>query len=191
MKVKKKIMPTLIASLIALLCLASTPTIAFGGVANISDVREQIDNVVLDELERARIPNAAIAIIQGEEIQYIFYPSEADVDKYTLFQIGSTSKAFTALGILLLEDEGLLSLDDPVSQHIPWFTVLNSGEEVSGELTIANLLYHTSGFTRNNFPRASAGASLEEAVRMVNGTELAFSPSQKFTYSNPSYSFLG
>ena len=76
---------------------------------------------------RARIPNASVAIISSNEVEYLYYPDtggKTDVNRYTLFQIGSTSKAFTALAILLLEDEKLLSLSDPVSQHIPWFTVL-------------------------------------------------------------------
>ncbi|MCL1819505.1 MAG: beta-lactamase family protein [Oscillospiraceae bacterium] len=176
-------------------------TIIFSAQTNAaaeSSDREQVDSVILNELAKAKIPNAAIAIMRGEETEYLFYPDtnkngRTAADMNTLFQIGSLSKAYTGLGILLLEDEGLLSLDDPVSEYLPWFTVSYDGESVPPEaFTIANLLYQTSGFTNSDkYPSASVGMSVEEGVRLANGKELAFYPSQQYAYANTNYRILG
>jgi len=142
----------------------------------------QIDLIVQEELAKAKIPNSTVAIIQGENVEYLSYPdaaadSEQMLDMYALFQIGSVSKAYTGLGILLLEDDGLLSLEDPVSKYLPWFTVSYEGKTVPSDvLTIADLIYHTSGFTNSEskYPNAIIGISLEESVRQINESELAF-----------------
>lgn len=171
--------------------------LAVDGDSVISFAGEQFDNVVLDELTESKIPNAAIAIIRGDEVESLSYPnkvSEPADDEYTLFQIGSLSKSFTGLGVLLLEDNGLLSLDDPVSKYLSWFTVSYGGKSVPPEaFTIANLLYQTSGFTNSEakYPSASDGMSIEESVRQISGSDLEFYPSQRFAYANTNYRILG
>ena len=170
---------------------------AASGVSSASDKYEQIDTIVREELAKANIPNSAIAIIQGEDAEYLFYPDadcESTLDRHALFQIGSVSKAYTGLGILLLEDEGLLSLDDLANKYLPWFTVSYEGKTVPPEeLTIANLLYQTSGFTNDEtkYPNASSGMSIEESVRQINESELLFYPSQQFAYANTNFRILG
>jgi CubicO group peptidase (beta-lactamase class C family) len=75
-----------------------------------------------------------------------------------LYQIGSLTKAYTGLAILLLEDEGVLFPSDPVTKYIPWLTFTYQGSIVKSEdFTIAALLYQTSGLTNdeNTYPQAS------------------------------------
>jgi CubicO group peptidase (beta-lactamase class C family) len=157
----------------------------------------QIDAVVSEELFKAKIPNASISIIQGNEVKYLSYPDGGSgfaVDEYTLYQIGSVSKSFTGLGILLLEDNDLLSLDDPVNKYLPWFTVSHNRKAVSSDvLTIADCLYQTSGFTNDEarYPSAKHGMSLEDSVRQINKCELAFYPHERFSYANANYRILG
>lgn len=168
------------------------------------DVTEQdmpfyhIDNMARTVLSKARIPGAAIVVVQGEDVRYLSYGSDLQtkqsVYEDTLFQIGSVSKAFTALGILLLVDEGKLSLDDPVSKQIPWFTVTIRGNEVAPEdLTIANLLYQTSGFTNNDslYPQAEPDVTLEEHIKSISNKELSFYPSERYSYANANYKLMG
>jgi CubicO group peptidase (beta-lactamase class C family) len=175
----------------------SIATHAIGDVYTTSSMQEEIDDIVRDELIKAKIPNAAVAIINGDETEYLPYTnkgSEPALDMNSLFQIGSLSKAYTGLGILLLEDEKLISLDDPVNKYLPWFTVSYDGKTVRHEaFTIANLLYQTSGFTKDEsqYPAASNGISVEHSVRQINGSELAFYPSQQFAYANTNYRILG
>lgn len=111
-----------------------------------------------------------------------------------MYQIGSTTKAFTALGILWLEDEGLVSLDDPVSKYLPWFNMKYEGKKIPDEdITIANLVYQTSGFTNyeTKYPAPKPGMTLEQGIQALSGSELTFYPSAQFAYANTNYNTLG
>jgi len=153
-------------------------------------MEEEAEMHFLNQLRRARIPNAAIAVIEDGETSYLFKDSAHD----TLFQIGSVSKSFTAFAILLLEDMGLLSVSDPVNQHFPWFEVRYNGMPVPhGDMSIYNLLHHTSGLTSNErrFPATTAGMVADDIVSQLIGIELAFYPSTEFGYGNINYVILG
>jgi len=171
------------ACLIALIC--ALPIAAFAQTGVSSEAQEHI----LSQLRRACIPNAAVAVIQGGETSYILKDSERD----TLFQIGSVAKSFTAFGVLLLEDMGLLSVSDPVNRHLPWFEARYRGVPVPHEdITIYNLLHNTSGITSDErrFPSIWLGTQ-DEFVAELAGTELAFYPSMGYAYGNANFVILG
>ena len=146
---------------------------------------------ILSQLRGVRIPNASIGVIQGGETSYIFKDSTHD----TLFQIGSVSKSFTGFGVLYLEYEGLLSVSDPVNKHLPWVEVYYNGVPVPHEdMTIGNLLHHTSGFTsdeRHFTPYLTGGLTANAFIAQITGVELAFYPSTQFVYGNVNYVILG
>ena len=146
---------------------------------------------ILNALARARIPNAAIAVIQDGETNYILRDSTTD----TLFQIGSVSKSFTGFGVLLLEDMGLLSVYDPVNQHLPWFEVRYHGVPVPHEdMAIYHVLQMASGITSDerHFPRPAATESTDAFIaRLSQGLDLAFYPAARHVYGNLNYIILG
>jgi len=180
-------MRKLLTTLLLLIILTTAiPTAAFAHTTISNEAEEHI----LNELNRANIPNAAIAIIQGGETSYILKDSEYD----TLFQIGSVAKSFTGFGVLLLEDMGLLSVSDPVNQYLPWFEVRYNGQLVPHEdISIYNLLQHTSGFTSDErrFLSTVDELSRDELIEQLSGIELAFYPSAGHVYSNVNYMILG
>jgi CubicO group peptidase (beta-lactamase class C family) len=108
----------------------------------------------------------------------------------TKFRIGSLTKQFTAAAILLLQEQGKLSVHEPIGTYLPglpdaWKTV-----------TVENLLTHTSGIPNfTGAPGFSAyklqGHSPEESVALVQGKPLDFAPGTKFYYSNTNYVLLG
>ena len=107
----------------------------------------------------------------------------------TTFQLASISKTFTGTAILLLQKEGLLSVDDPVKQHIPEFPYDN--------ITIRQLLNHTSGLQNymwlvERFWRKSTPPRNEDVLQLfVNHRRpLNFTPGHRFEYSNTGYVFL-
>jgi len=176
-------MKRIIPLILAIVILLATPMSVATAMSN--EAQEHIES----QLRRARIPNAAVAIIQDGETSYILKDSEYD----TLFQIGSVSKSFTGFGVLLLEDMGLLSINDPVNQHLPWFEVNYNGTPVPhGDIAIYNLLQHTSGLTgdQRHFPTFMIETA-DEFISQYRGIELAFYPSSEFAYGDANYVILG
>src|SRR5580765_3377465 len=102
----------------------------------------QIYKIVTRELAIDQVPSAEIAIVRDGKIVFnkaygkanVGLPARTDLP----YQIASNSKQFTAMALLLLEDEGKLSLDDHVSKFLPGIT---GGDQI----TIRQLLSHTSG----------------------------------------------
>ena len=182
-------MKKLLTTLLYLTLLFTTVTPVFA-VTNQTTISNEAKEHILNELSRANIPNAAIAVIQNGETSHILKNSEHD----TIFQIGSVAKSFTGFGVLLLEDMGLLSVSDPINQHLPWFEVRYNGELVPHEdITIYTLLQHSSGFTsdQRRFPSLVSELSQDELIRQLTGIELAFYPSEGHVYGNVNYVILG
>lgn len=108
----------------------------------------------------------------------------------TKFRLGSVTKQFTAACILLLEERGKLSIDDPVSKHMPDAPAAWSG------ITIKTLLAHTSGIpsftgfpTYREFQKKPHTAA--ELVALFRDKPLDFQPGERWNYSNSGYVLLG
>jgi D-alanyl-D-alanine carboxypeptidase len=107
-----------------------------------------------------------------------------------VLRIGSVTKQFTAVGILMLADEGKLALGDDVSKYVPTFT------SKSKPVTIEHLLTHTSGipnFTDDAEYRINRGklSSQAEVVARFKDLPLSFEPGSRWAYSNSGYFLLG
>ena len=110
---------------------------------------------------------------------------------HTLFNIGSISKQFTAMGIVLLEQQNKLSVDDDIRKHIP--ELPDFGESI----TIRHLLHHTSGLRDLHGLLGLAGwrrgdlETNDDVYRIIkNQKELNFKPGEEFLYSNTGYILL-
>ncbi|KAB8162819.1 serine hydrolase [Lysobacter maris] len=95
------------------------------------------------------VPGIAVAIVRdGEVVLERGYglrdlQTRAPVGPRTLFAIASNTKAFTSASLSILADEGRLSLDDRVIDHLPWFRM--SDDYITGEMRVRDLLVHRSG----------------------------------------------
>lgn len=123
---------------------------------------ERVDALIEDAIEREQLAGAVALIARRGQIAYLESFGMADIDDGepmevdSLFRIASMTKAVTSLAVMMLFEEGLFLLDDPVSHYIPAFAnprVLapELGERGSvpaqGEITIRHLLTHTSGLS--------------------------------------------
>jgi len=105
----------------------------------------KIDSIANQTLRMTGVPSASVAVVTHGQLAYAkaygsaklepAVPATADMR----YAIGSISKQFTASALLLLQQDGKLSLDDPVSKFVPGLTRGN-------EVTIRELLSHTSGY---------------------------------------------
>jgi len=120
------------------------------------------------------------------------------VEDDTLFHWGSITKMLTAISILQLRDEGRLTLDDKVTRYIPELRRVHDPFGKIDEITIRMLLSHTAGFQGPTWIYGQdrpwepfEPTEWSQLVAMMPHQELAFSPGEKFSYSNPAYVYLG
>jgi CubicO group peptidase (beta-lactamase class C family) len=119
---------------------------------SIDELHQQLDKILKD----THTPGISIAIVHKDGPEWIAGLGTADVASNrantadTLFRIGSTSKAFSAMSILLLADQGKLSLDDPVHKLAPevWF---ENRWESTDPIRVVNVLEHTTGWDDMHF----------------------------------------
>lgn len=153
--------------------------------ASFSDTQSAAIQALLDDARRiSGVPGMSISILADDEVFY-FSSGYADresglsASENTLYELASVSKAFTGMGILLLEEQGLLSMTDTVQKYLPWFTLKYQGKPVDMQsLTLNNFLHHTSGLTNSrhsqNIPQGNTPDLLQKTVEMLVDAELAF-----------------
>src|SRR5438105_5410857 len=160
-----------------------------------ADLTEKIDKVATDTLTRTGVPSASIAIVKDGQIAYVKAYGDARLEPKTpasttmRYSIGSISKQFTAAAILLLQEEGKLSLDDKVAKYIPDLTRAN-------EVTIRQLLSHTSGYQDYwpqdyVMPGMLQPTSAQKIMDAWARKPLDFEPGTKWQYSNTNFVIAG
>ncbi|MBV9708658.1 MAG: beta-lactamase family protein [Chloroflexi bacterium] len=141
-----------------------------------------------------RLPGLSVSVVLDGKVLYtagfgVASPGRA-VSPHTPFLLGSLSKSFTALAIMQLVECGKLRLDDPVQQHVPWFTVASPD---AASLTVRHLLTHTSGlscYAGRNLLSGRGDKSVDQSVRALSGVKLVHAPGARFEYSNSNYLVL-
>lgn len=162
------------------------------------DERIKIEEFIEKNMDKGKIPGLSITIVRDDKIIYQRGFGYSDIKKKTvvtdktLFEIGSSSKAFTGLAILKLEQDGLIKLNDDVSKYIPWFKVNYKGQNTT--ITLEQLLHHSSGIPFKTIDKISASnedSALEETVKTLVGMELDSKPGEKYQYATINYDVLG
>ena len=154
---------------------------------------EQFSDLVKKLVEDKKIVGGEILIVKSRKIvlheAYGFSDKERELplEKNSIYRIRSMTKPFIGTSIFILEEEGKLSLDDPVSKFIPSF-----GNDKYGALTIRHLIKHTTGFKQDAFPYGYwAAGNLRKAVDVLgeNGPEVT--PGEGFIYSDKNSATMG
>lgn len=162
-----------------------------------SDAPAQVNNLFA-AMDNTTSPGCAVAAMKDGEIVYKHGYGMADLDHNvpiapdTVFHVASMSKQFTAASIVMLAQEGKLSLDDPVRKYIPELP------DFGAPITIRQLIHHTSGL-RDQWEllgfagwRYSLDLITDEDVLAVisRQKDLNFTPGSRFLYSNTGYTLL-
>lgn len=154
-----------------------------------------------DWVEAARVewtmPGVAVAIVDGEEVVFaqgfgVLEQGKDDrVDADTLFAIASNTKMFTAAALGLLVEEGKLSWDDKVVQHLDGFLLWDSYR--TGELTIRDALVHRAGYANiaGDLLWWESDLTREELVARLRYLEPARPMRARWGYSNFMYLVAG
>lgn len=157
---------------------------------------KKLDNEVPALIKEGNIPGVSIAIVKNgrsfiRTYGYADLARKNPVKENTLFELGSCSKAFTALAVIKLVRETKLNLDTPVSHYLPWFRVYYNGAVT--QITPRQLLHHTSGIPWNTISKIKQSDNknaLEQNVRLLIGQELNNLPGHKFEYATINYDVL-
>jgi D-alanyl-D-alanine carboxypeptidase len=175
-------------ALLALSARAQTPALA-------PEVSGEVDRIAREVLASTGAPSASIAIVKDGRIAYVQAYGDAWLEPRTparpdmRYGIGSISKQFTATAILMLAEDGKLSLDDPVSRFLPELTRAD-------EVRIRQLLSHTSGY-QDYWPQDYVPPFMKQNVTAAEILDrwarkpLDFDPGTQYQYSNTGYVIAG
>ncbi|MFM1748139.1 MAG: Esterase EstB [Verrucomicrobiota bacterium] len=108
-----------------------------------------------------------------------------------LFWIASMTKPVTGAAILILQDEGRLSIDDLVEKHLPEFAVLRTPTGRPAKLTIKQILTHTSGLGEASGPATQAARNLADLVPAWLGAKMQFEPGAQWKYCQSGINLAG
>jgi D-alanyl-D-alanine carboxypeptidase len=172
---------------------------------NVSSHPEVIGNIKLleawiqSQMAYRGLPGMSVGIVYNDRLIYAKGFGYADVAKKipvtptTIYRMASVTKTFTATAIMQLRDAGKLSLDDPVTKYLPWFSVKSSFVDAPA-ITIRHLLTHTSGLPReaaypywtdNRWP------TIEQIKATLLNQEAVFAPETQWKYSNLALALSG
>jgi CubicO group peptidase (beta-lactamase class C family) len=109
----------------------------------------------------------------------------------TIFWIASMTKPITGTAVLMLQDEGKLNVADPVAKYIPEFANLETASGKPANLTIAQLLNHTSGLGEAGGPKAKEAKTLADLVPIWLSTPMKYEPGAKWQYTQSGINAAG
>jgi serine beta-lactamase-like protein LACTB, mitochondrial len=154
----------------------------------------------LEELWRSTgAPGISVAVMAQGRLVFAEGAGFADLDNMvpatgtTVYNVGSVSKAITAVAILQLVEKGKVALDDPIRAYVPSFP------EKGSPITIRHIMTHTSGirhYLPTDFPTSEDNenmvpiASLEEAIKIFRDDPLLFQPGERYSYSSYAVNLL-
>jgi D-alanyl-D-alanine carboxypeptidase len=181
--------------------MSKSATVAVLAVLAVSPLSAQtsfdarVDSVARAVLERTGVPSASVAVVRDGRLAYVHAYGNAQLDPEVpaqpdiRYSIGSISKQFAASCILLLQEDGKLSLEDAVSRWLPDLTRAD-------EITVRQLLSHTSGY-QDYWPQDYVPPMMLEPITAQEIMDrwakkpLDFDPGTRWQYSNTNYVIAG
>lgn len=147
----------------------------------------RLDAMVADAQLKSAAPTLVVGVVREGELVHVAGAGELPIpDAYTQYRIGSITKTMTAVLVLQERDAGRLSLDDPLSRHLP--------DTPLGDRTLRQLLGHASGLQREpegEWWERATGGDVKTLLAGLSPEKLAFPPHRFHHYSNLAYGLLG
>lgn len=154
-----------------------------------------LDAYIARSLQASKAPGAAVAIVRNDTVIYhkgfgvLAAGSTTPVTDQTLFEIGSSSKAFTATVVAMLVSDGTMRYDDLVSQYLPDFKL--SDPSASAQVTIRDGLAHRSGIGRGELVWLDAGKSRADILHRIRFLKPESPFRSRWSYQNMMYLAVG
>src|SRR3954452_11130973 len=164
-----------------------------GSLAGQQSAPSAVDQYVTAEMSRQHIPGISLAVVRNDSGLIRRGYGLANVElgvpasDSTVYQSGSLGKQFTAAAVVMLAEQGRLSLDDRISKWLP------EGGPAWRDITVRHLLTHTSAiaeYTDSTFDYRKDYTE-DELVKFAASRPLDFKPGERWSYSNTGYVLLG
>ena len=159
-----------------------------------SQTNEKVVDELFHDFDRANSPGAAVIVIKEGKPLFAKGYGLAELEKKipcttnTNFRLASVTKQFTAMAVLILAEQGKLSLEDLLPKFFPEFP------EYAKAITLRNLLTHTSGLTdyEDHIPQGTTIPLSDRDVLFIlrHQSKADFAPGAQFHYSNSAYALL-
>jgi len=157
----------------------------------ISARADKMDDYLKTEIAKSHIAGASVAVIRNGKVIAAKGYGMANVEQRirvkpnSMFQIASTTKPFTAMGVMMLVEEGKILLDEKASKYLPWLPTIYS------DVTIRQLLSHTSGINRDVRTANVDNFTIDEFKKRFVVAPMSFKLGERWEYSNNGYILLG
>src|SRR5688572_16679838 len=194
-------------SLFALLLLFTTTFSTFAQVGNVQNstaaapasayaaALSAIEGKTDARRKELGIPGMSLVIVKDEQVIYSKglgykdFENKVPVTPDTQFAIGSSSKAFTGLTVLMTADEGKISLDASPRTVLPYFKMADP--DTDKNMTIRDLLTHSSGLNRTDIAMITGKLNRQELIRVAGEAKPIGKLREKFGYQNLMYTTAG
>ncbi len=148
-----------------------------------------IDAAMQGMIDKQEIAGAVTVVVDKEKTLHLQSTGFADVETKrpmtpgTLFWIASMTKPVTATAVLMLQDEGKLNVADPVAKYLPEFADLKTPSGKPANLTITQILTHTSGLGEAPAPAAQKAKTLADLVPLWLAAPMQYEPGARWQYT--------
>jgi len=167
------------------------------GLAQTTASLDSIPARMHDQIVANEVPGAVTVVATRDSVLRMDAQGWADpghksfmrVD--SIFWIASMSKPITATAVLMLMEEGKLSLDDPIAKYLPELARLKTSEGKTPRITLRHLLTHTSGMGEATDEETKLARKLSDLVPAFASKPLAFEPGSKWMYCQSGFLTLG
>lgn len=184
--------------LAACLCLAAASPVR--GQSRPADFAK-FESAAVEAWERERVGSVTIGMVKDGKLVAQRSLGFADIGRRTpagprtVYRIGSVTKAFTALMLLQLVEEGKVRFSDPVELHLPEFRRIAGWDAARPPVTLIQLATHTSGLAAEpegeEYARGPVSRWEETLLSALPATRFESEPGTRFAYSNIGYAILG
>ena len=140
-------------------------------------------------VSKNEVAGAVTVVVSKDRVLHLETTGSADLATKrpmtpdTLFWIASMTKPVTGVAVLMLQDEGKLKVSDPVAKYLPGFADLKTPSGKPANLTITQILTHTSGLGEAAGPAAQQAKTLADLEKIWLATPMQYEPGEKWKYT--------
>lgn len=158
-----------------------------------SSVKDRMNHFI----DRKEVAGTVTAVVTRDKVVALDAVGHADLAAMapmkpdTIFWIASMTKPVTATAVMLLQDEGKLSVEDPVGKYVPELKDLKTKEGKPANVTLRHLLTHTAGMGEATGEQSKKAETLADLIPAYAAQPVKFEPGTKWEYSQSGISTLG